>query len=71
VGVAEGIIMKIGGWRSRSVFERYAIVNQNDMADAILKLEEKAKQTLDGHNMVTLATSTLVVGRSNVTLNLA
>jgi len=25
-GVAEGIIMKIGGWRTRSVFERYAIV---------------------------------------------
>ena len=24
-GVAEGVIMKIGGWRTRSVFERYAI----------------------------------------------
>ena len=38
-GVAEGVIMKIGGWRTRSVFERYAIVTQSDVADAILKLQ--------------------------------
>jgi len=39
-GVAEGIIMKIGGWLTRSVFERYAIVSRSDMNDAILKLQE-------------------------------
>ena len=39
-GVAEGIIMKIGDWRTRSVFERYAIVSRSDMNDAILKLQE-------------------------------
>ena len=38
-GVAEGVIMKIGGWRSRSVFERYAIVSQSDIAEAIGRLE--------------------------------
>jgi len=38
-GVAEGIIMKIGGWRTRSVFERHAIVSRSDMNDAILKLQ--------------------------------
>lgn len=38
-GIAEGVIMKIGGWRTRSVFERYAIVNRTDIADAMLKLE--------------------------------
>ena len=43
-GVAEGIIMKIGGWRTRSVFERYAIVSRSDMNDAILKLEESEKR---------------------------
>jgi hypothetical protein len=31
--------MKIGGWRTRSVFERYAIVSQTDIADALKKLE--------------------------------
>ncbi|MDR3736184.1 MAG: tyrosine-type recombinase/integrase [Acidobacteriaceae bacterium] len=38
-GIAEGVIMKIGGWRTRSVFERYAIVSQTDIADALKKLE--------------------------------
>ncbi len=32
--------MKIGGWRTRSVFERYAIVSRSDMNDAILKLQD-------------------------------
>ncbi|HXR15713.1 MAG TPA: hypothetical protein VN777_05820 [Terriglobales bacterium] len=31
--VAEGVIMKIGGWRTRNVFDRYAIVSRSDMND--------------------------------------
>ena len=38
-GVAEGVIMKVGGWRTRSVFERYAIVAQSDIIDAMRRLE--------------------------------
>jgi hypothetical protein len=30
--------MKIGGWRTHSVFERYSIVTQQDVADAMRKL---------------------------------
>src|SRR5215471_12716115 len=45
-GVAEGVIQKIGGWRTRSVFERYAIVTQADITDAMLKLESRE----DGHS---------------------
>ena len=59
--------MKIGGWRTRSVFERYAIVNRNDMADAILKPEQKEQQIQHGHDMVTLAISTPASGTSSVT----
>ena len=44
-GVAEGVIMKIGGWRTRSVFERYAIVSQADIAEAVGRLEIR-----DGHS---------------------
>jgi hypothetical protein len=44
-GISETVIMKIGGWRPRSVFERYAIVNRNDMADAILRLERKESRS--------------------------
>jgi hypothetical protein len=32
--------MKIGGWRTRTVFERYAIVSQTDIADDVEKLEQ-------------------------------
>ncbi len=42
-GIAEGVIMKIGGWRTRSVFERYAIVSQGDVEDALQKLEERKR----------------------------
>jgi integrase len=40
-GVAEGVIMRIGGWKTRSVFDRYAIVSQADVVDALQKLEKR------------------------------
>lgn len=42
-GIAEGVIMKIGGWKTRSVFERYAIVSHTDIEDALQKLEQRKK----------------------------
>jgi len=50
-GIAEGIIQRIGGWKTRSVFERYAIVTRTDIADAMLKLEahEREHATENGH----------------------
>ena len=50
-GVPETVIMKIGGWRTRSVFERYAIVSRNDIADAMLQLQqsEKTNDPQNGH----------------------
>jgi hypothetical protein len=46
-GVAEGVIMKIGGWKTRSVFERYAIVSQSDIRDAMAKLEAGQQDNAD------------------------
>ena len=43
--LVEGVIMKIGGWRTRSVFERYTIVSQSDIAEALGRLEVR-----DGHS---------------------
>ncbi len=31
--------MRIGGWKPRTVFERYAIVTQADVEEALKKLE--------------------------------
>ena len=41
-GEAEGIIVRIGGWRTSSVCMRYAIVVQSDIKDAMSSLEAKA-----------------------------
>jgi integrase len=39
--VSEGVIMKIGDWRTRAVFERYNIVDETDLADAARRMDEK------------------------------
>lgn len=39
IGVGENVIMRIGGWKTRSVFQRYDIVDNRDIADAMQKLE--------------------------------
>jgi hypothetical protein len=42
LGVHEKTIMKIGGWKTKSVFDRYNIVDEKDLADAAAKLDQKA-----------------------------
>jgi integrase len=41
-GVSEKEIMEIGGWKTRSVFERYNIVSSEDVMNAMRKLELSA-----------------------------
>jgi integrase len=64
-GIAEGVIQKIGGWKTRSVFERYAIVDQRDIADAMLKLQEseqKAEAVAEnGYSSATVDSKTVQV----------
>jgi integrase len=44
LGVSEGVIMRIGGWKSRNVFDRYAIVDEADLSDAARRLDEKRER---------------------------
>jgi len=60
--IAEGLIMTIRGWKTRSVFERYAVVSRSDITDAIRKLQssEKALEqaaTRIGHEPVKFGSS--------------
>jgi integrase len=38
-GVPETMIMRIGGWKTRSVFIRYAVANTADLSAAMERLE--------------------------------
>jgi integrase len=46
-GVPEEIIMRIAGWKTSSVFKRYAIVDQADVRAALQQLEQARQKPLD------------------------
>jgi integrase len=39
-GVPEDVVLKLGGWRTRSMLMRYNVVSTDDLADAQAKLNE-------------------------------
>jgi len=41
LGVSESVAMKIGGWKTASVFRRYDITDEADLADAAARLDQK------------------------------
>jgi integrase len=60
-GVGETVIMRIGGWKTRSVFERYNIVTQADVREAVTTLEKaeqkQAQEAQLSHDSVTAMVS--------------
>src|SRR5215469_5487610 len=48
-GISETVIMKVVGWRTRSVFERYPIVSRGDIVEAMQKLESNQRESRMSH----------------------
>jgi integrase len=44
LGIAENVIMRIGGWRTASVFRRYDIVDHSGLADASRRIDGRQKE---------------------------
>jgi hypothetical protein len=55
-GVDVSTLKRIGGWLTDKVLERYSIVAQSDIKDAIVKLETGRNQNLS-YALVTIPTS--------------
>lgn len=49
-GVPEEIIMRIAGWKTSSIFKRYAIVDKADVRAALQKLEQTRQNQIDHTN---------------------
>jgi hypothetical protein len=68
-GVGEAVVMKIGGWKTRSVFGRYNIVSEADITAAAGKIEEGRRKSADRAkpSATIYATSSKGVIKSNAT----
>jgi len=56
-GVSEGEIMRLCGWRTRSMFDRYNIIDEADLAAAVAKRFGSGKQAANNADAVTPSSS--------------
>jgi integrase len=63
-GVSEGEVMKLCGWETRSMFDRYNIIDEADLAAAVAKRFGNGKQAAN-NEASTVASDSVTSSRSN------
>jgi hypothetical protein len=64
-GIGEDVVMKTGGWKTRSVFGRYNIVGDADITEGAAKIEEGRRQSAANPAKPSAITSTTAQKRSS------
>lgn len=63
-GIDESSIMKIGAWKTRSVFDRYNIVNEADIAEPAPRIDE-ARKLLAATDQIEPSATTTATSRTD------
>jgi hypothetical protein len=57
-GVSEGEIMTLCGWRTRAMFNRYSIIDEADLAEAVAKRFQNPNRQTKGQTTANIGTPT-------------
>jgi integrase len=57
-GVSEGEIMKLCGWKTRAMFDRYNIIDEADLAEAVAKRFKVQAAANKGQTTANISTPT-------------
>ena len=61
-GVSEGEIMKLCGWKTRAMFDRYNIIDEADLAQAVAKRFKAEEPANKRQTTANISTPTAPVG---------
>ena len=61
-GVSEGEIMKLCGWKTRAMFDRYNIIDEADLAEAVAKRFKDEQRQTRGQTTANIGTPTAPPG---------